>query len=435
MIRYCPNCNTARPVQEMFCEGSVDQHPCNWDLAGEPIHADGWRPQVIHTLDKLPPTDTPPAHGIACENGHAMNPGDLMCLQCDALPAQPSINDVPVAPVDEEPATSETLIEGWSLISQISNTDGVRERYLAEHQETARQAVLTLYRPGAEPDPAVYDVVRRLPREHVPDIIATGRWDGRAFEVVEKLTGGSLADLGGVIREAHSVRHVLRELGQALHAFNEAGLRHRDLRPASLLIRAHEPLDLVISGFGSARLSEFDLDIVSPLETSRYMAPEAIAGGVAAASDWWSLGMILLEQLTAGACFEGIHANAFLIHVLANGVPIPDDLDPQLHLLLRGLLARDRHQRWQWSEVEAWLDGRSVQAPASAFAERDYGEGATVQLGEACYHKPAVFALAAAHAEHWQQALDHLMRGVIVTWAEQLGLPLIARRPAPGGAA
>ncbi|MBW6187615.1 protein kinase, partial [Pseudomonas aeruginosa] len=141
----------------------------------------------------------------------------------------------------------------------------------------------------------------------------------------------------------------------ALHVFNEAGLRHRDLRPASLLVRSHEPLDLVISGFGSARLSEFDLDIVSPLETSRYMAPEAIAGGVAAASDWWSLGMILLEQLTRGACFEGVNANAFLIHVLANGVALPDDLDPQLHLLLRGLLARDRHQRWQWPQVQAWL--------------------------------------------------------------------------------
>jgi len=31
-----------------------------------------------------------------------------------------------------------------------------------------------------------------------------------------------------------------------------------------------------------------------------YTAPEAILGGVAAASDWWSLGMILLEQVTRG---------------------------------------------------------------------------------------------------------------------------------------
>ena len=63
---------------------------------------------------------------------------------------------------------------------------------------------------------------------------------------------------------------------------------------------------------------------------------KAIAGGVAAASDWWSLGMILLEQLTQGACFAGINANAYLIHILANGVLLPEDLDPQLDLLLRG---------------------------------------------------------------------------------------------------
>ena len=332
---------------------------------------------------------------------------------------------LPAADADntgEAEPSSETRVDGWHLLRQISSTDGVRERYLAEHTEISRQAVLTLYRPGAEPDPAIYDVIRRLPREHVPEILATGRWDGRAYEVAEELTGGTLADLGIVVSDSATVHHVVSELGQALHAFNEAGLRHRDLRPNSLLVRSREPLDLVISGFGSARLSEFDLDIVSPLETSRYMAPEAIAGGVAPASDWWSLGMILLEQLTGGACFEGIHANAFLIHVLANGVPIPDDSDPHLHLLLRGLLARDRHQRWQWPQVQDWLNGIAVDAPASSSNEQDDDEGASISLGSRRFRKPSIFALAAAQADNWAQALDHLLRGVIVTWAEHIGL-------------
>jgi primosomal replication protein N'' len=113
-------------------------------------------------------------------------------------------------------------------------------------------------------------------------------------------------------------------------------LRHRDLRPSVVLVRCLDPLNLAITGFGSARLSDFDLDIVSPPETTRYMAPEAIAGGVAAASDWWSLGILLLERLTGGACFEGVNEQAFLIHVITNGVPIPEGLDPSLNLLLRG---------------------------------------------------------------------------------------------------
>src|SRR5262249_29454553 len=155
---------------------------------------------------------------------------------------------------------------------------------------------------------------------HVPEIVATGRWDGRAYEVAEELTGGTLEAFRCGPEDVEGVRSIAFEIGKALHSFREAGLRHRDLRPGNVLLRWDAPLDLVIIGFGSARLSDFDLDIVSPLETTRYMAPEAIAGGVAAASDWWSLGMIILEKVTDGACFEGVNEQAFLIHVLASGV-------------------------------------------------------------------------------------------------------------------
>jgi len=85
------------------------------------------------------------------------------------------------------------------------------------------------------------------------------------------------------------LKTVIFEIGKALGSFSQSGLRHRDITPANILVRSLQPLDLVVTGFGSARLSDYDLDIVAPLETSRYMAPEAIAGGVSAASDWWSL--------------------------------------------------------------------------------------------------------------------------------------------------
>nr|WP_239005998.1 AAA domain-containing protein [Burkholderia territorii] len=436
MMRFCPNCQTERSVDEWFCAGTVGSAPCNWDLSSVPIRAAGWRPQDVVTAEALSQEAAAVASraaartSFACMNGHPMNDGDLMCLECGADPALHSgpraldtaHPDPDGGTTEDTTPSEETRIDGWRLLHQISSTDGVRERYAAQQDETGRQAVLTLYRPGAEPDPAVYDVIRRLPREHVPEIIATGRWDQRAYEVAEELSGGTLADLGIAVRDVATIRRVVDELGRILHAFSEVGLRHRDLRPGTLLVRSREPLDLVISGFGSARLSEFDLDIVSPLETTRYMAPEAIAGGVAAASDWWSLGMILLEQLTDGRCFEDINPRAFLIHVLANGVALPDDLEPSLHLLLRGLLARDRHQRWQWPQVKAWLDGNPVEAPSAMTVDSDGGEGASIALAGRQYRRPAVFALAAAERENWEAARDHLNRGVIITWAEQAGV-------------
>ncbi|WP_235837914.1 AAA domain-containing protein [Chitinasiproducens palmae] len=467
-------------MQEWYCEGTVDGAPCNWDLSNVAIREHGWRPREVATVETVAAAErragaeapagggaagtqhvsTPrtPAGGdehaatrddaavavtaddgagLHCVNGHPMHAGDLLCLVCGGDPsptpssaqasepaARSTVSRADAAAIasTDAAAAGETQIDGWRLLRQIASTDGVRERYLARHRDTGRQAVLTLYRAGAEPDPSVYDVLRRLPREHVPEILATGRWDNRAYEVAEEMSGGTLADLGIALRDTATLHRVVDELGQALHAFSEVGLRHRDLRPGTLLVRSEQPLDLVISGFGSARLSEFDLDIVSPLETTRYMAPEAIAGGVAAASDWWSLGMVLLEQITEGRCFEGVHPRAFLIHVLANGVSLPDELDPSLNLLLRGLLARDRHQRWQWPQVHAWLAGEPVDAPSAAASDADSTEGAELSLGGRSYHKPTVAALAAAERDNWDEARDHLLRGVLATWAEQAGV-------------
>jgi len=48
--------------------------------------------------------------------------------------------------------------------------------------------------------------------------------------------------------------------------------------------------------------------------------------------------MILLERVTSGACFQGINEQAFLIHVLTNGVPLPENLNAATELLLRACL-------------------------------------------------------------------------------------------------
>ena len=300
-------------------------------------------------------------------------------------------------------------------------------------------AVLTLYENAHEPDPEVYAALRHLDLAHVAEVLEFGRFEGRFYDVAEYVPGGHLGGLtvnpGGV----EGVRHIVAELGSALNQLVQVGLRHRDLRPETVLVRATDPLDLALGGFGSARLSDMDLDVVAPLTTSRYMAPEAIAGAVAAASDWWSLGILLLEKVTAGACFEGVNDQAFLIHALANGVPLPDELDPALSQLLRGLLARDREQRWQWPEVSAWLAGEPVEVlpPETTAAEP---EGPLITLGGQDHRSPRHYALAAADAAQWDEALMQLQRGAVVLWMEERGTDarqvallrsLVARQLAP----
>ena len=235
-------------------------------------------------------------------------------------------------------------MEGWLLGRRLTAMSLAHERFLTRRLTDGRPGVLTLYRADAEPDPSVYEVIRRLPREHVAEIIGSGRWKGRAYEIEEELTEETLADVGYLGGSVDVIRRIADQVGRALNALSEVGLRHLDLRPSTILVRGREPLDLVVTGFGSARPAEYDREIVSSLETSRYMAPETVAGSVAGASDWWSLGMVLLEQVTNGACFEGVSDQAFLIRVMVHGPPIPADIDPILALLLRGLLAHDPRQ-------------------------------------------------------------------------------------------
>ena len=409
MIRLCPNCRTERPLTEFYCEGTREGLTCHWDLSSVEIGEPG---------AALPEVTTTPAATIAmCPNGHAVGEGDLICPVCEAPVATPIGRPHPEPSLDAEP----TLIEGWRLNVRLPGSSPVRESFVAVRESDNRRAILTLYAEGFEPDPAVYEAVRKLPKNFVPEILVTGRWRDRAFVVVEELTGGNLSQLVVSPGDVVLVRQIIDQLGRALNAFSECSLRHRNLRPSVILVRSHNPLELAITGFGSARLSDFDLDIVPPLETTRYMAPEAIAGGVAAASDWWSLGMVLLERLTSGACFEGVNEQAFLIHVVTNGVLVPEGLDKSLDLLLRGLLARDRRERWQWNEVRAWIAGEPVQAPTQNGGMQEPPSGAGIALSGRIYRTPASFALAAAEVANWDEARDALLRGAVAGWAQEAG--------------
>lgn len=421
MIRFCPHCQTERPLTEIFCAGQIKtpqgaNRLCGWDLTLEPIHEAGWHPTDEHhaateastlNIDESNQNNQIIEQRV-CVNGHPMDDGDFICLECGA--------DAALEPRDIE-TQSQPRIGNWRIERRINQIDSPRERYLVTQIESEKSGVLTLYQKGEEPDPTIYQVLKLIPTDHVPEFYETGRWENRAWHVTELLEGGSLSQFiqQGDFWQPHEISKLVEEMGQAIAEFTEHGLRHRNLCPANLLIRRREPLDIVVIEYGSASLSEFDLDIVTPLDISRYSAPETLAGGVSAASDWWSLGVILLEQLTRGQCFAHVHDNAFLIQVMTNGIELPDDLDPNLQLLLRGLLCRDRFLRWQWPQVSAWLEGKAVQAPQMAIAgsKTEYHQ---IEFVGQQFSQPDAFAMVAGEQTHWDDAVQFLLRGELTSW-------------------
>jgi len=404
--RLCPKCGSNRGVEEVVCANDINGVPCCWDLTSEEIR-DG------HEASSSNPT-TVGAGGqsndaqLRCPNGHAVSAGDLICPECNS--------ELQAVPLERE-------IAGWVVLSEVPVEGSVQTRYRVRRHVDGREAVLTLYSPGSEPDTTVYEALqKRVPRDHIAELLEFGRWEKQAYEVAEEILGGSLATLEIDPSDTTTIRRLVEEIGKALASFMDVGLRHRALSPEKILIRSREPLDVVITGFESGRLSDLDLDVESPLEVNRYTAPEAIMGGVASASDWWSLGIILLGSLTRGQCFAGINDQLFLIQVNANGAPIPQGLDPRLELLIHGLLTVDRSQRWQWKEVRAWLDGETPPVTKDQSSGTARETGPTLSLGGKAYTDARRFAIDASRAANWADACELLAHGQIARWAEGLEL-------------
>src|SRR3546814_19513107 len=88
--------------------------------------------------------------------------------------------------------------------------------------------MVTIYALGSQPDPDVYEILRTLDRDHVPEVLETGHYGDRAYEVTEDFRGGTFADLGLVADDVATLSRIRAEVGGALAAFDECGLSHRD---------------------------------------------------------------------------------------------------------------------------------------------------------------------------------------------------------------
>jgi serine/threonine-protein kinase len=220
------------------------------------------------------------------------------------------------------PATERriSLPARYRVVRHIAD-GGMAAVWAAEDELLGRLVAVKVLSPAFAADERA---VRRFQREartgarlsdhrHVVTVYDIGEHDGRAFMVMEYLSGGTVADRlksGRPIPRSQAV-HWLRETADALDAAQALGIVHRDVKPANLLLDEHGRL--AVGDFGIAKVaSEASVTMTGQvLGTAAYISPEQALGRPATpASDRYALAVVAYELLTGERPFQAQHAAA-----------------------------------------------------------------------------------------------------------------------------
>ncbi len=167
---------------------------------------------------------------------------------------------------------------------------------------------------------------------NIVTIYDVGEWQDRPFIVMEHIDGGSLEER--LRRGAVPVAQALDWLEQTAHALDaahRAGVVHRDVKPANLLIDRGGRIHVADFGIASAIGLDSLTQTGTVLGTASYLSPEQAKGErTTAATDVYSLAVVAFELLAGRRPFvaESVAAEAAM-HV-ASAIPAISDVEPSL---------------------------------------------------------------------------------------------------------
>jgi serine/threonine protein kinase len=188
---------------------------------------------------------------------------------------------------------------------------------------------------------------------------------GHAFIVMELISAPTLAHVisGEGPLDPRRVARIGAGVAGALAAAHQAGIVHRDVKPANVMV-LKDGARLTDFGIatvkGDPKLTSTGLIVGSPA----YMAPEQATGKAAGpATDLWGLGATLYYAVEGRAPFDRDGSIATLTAVV-NDQPRPTARAGELGPVIAELLSKDPERRPSAEDLRARLEGIADAAPA-----------------------------------------------------------------------
>jgi serine/threonine kinase PknH len=219
--------------------------------------------------------------------------------------------------------------------------------YLAIDRITGRAVALKVLREDVGIDPVYRERFRRegtllasLNHPHVVPIYGMGELDGDLY-IATRLVSATLrnAIIAGPI-SVDDAMTILSKVASALDAAHAAGIVHRDVKPANVLIDPGP--EVYLGDFGLARDPEGQA-LTAPgqvLGTIDYMAPELIDGeGVGPATDIYGLACLAVETLTGAVPYARDTDAAIMYAHIVDPAPTVSDRRAELPQSLDDVIA------------------------------------------------------------------------------------------------
>ena len=224
---------------------------------------------------------------------------------------------------------------------------------------------------------------RRLRHDRCVRAYDVGHDSGHVYIAYEYVPGRTMRDAirAGALSDQDAVTAAAQVLDALAHA-HRAGIVHRDVKPANILLEDRDEVAVRLLDFGLAQFDGADtLTAVGDVPgTLAYIAPERLAGADASPeSDVWSVGVLLWETLSDRHPFWGMPIQEVAQAIQAGAPPLASErrgLPRRLVSAVDAALAIDPSRRPSASDLAAELrnaarkpQGRSPREPRTVEKE------------------------------------------------------------------
>ena len=252
------------------------------------------------------------------------------------------------------PEAGMTLGSRYTLTDRIA-AGGMGDVWRAKDSVLGRDVAVKVMRASAAEDPTFANRFRDEARhsagmshQNIATVYDYGEDDGTAYLVMELVDGEPLSQM--IARgpmNPDQVRGIVGQAALALAAAHAAGVVHRDVKPANILITPDGRVKLTDFGIARAVDGASHTRTGEVLGTPQYLSPEqALGKGATGASDLYALGIITQEMLTGRKPFDSGSAVATaLAQVNDPPPPLPDWVPSDLRRIVDQSLAKDPADR------------------------------------------------------------------------------------------